>query len=72
MILLGLFTHFVLTELKPLDSDGISGVTVYEWIIYVWVFSLGCQEVKQVCDEISSKRDVIAVVINHSCNLIKL
>ena len=50
MILLGLLTHFVLTELKPLES---SGVTAYEVIIYVWVFSLVCQEIKQVCKKIA-------------------
>ena len=54
LLFLGLFTHFVLTELKPLNSDGLSGITVSEWIIYVWMFSLASQEIEQV-----SKQSVI-------------
>ena len=55
IILLLLFTHFVLTELKPLASDGMSVVSVYEWIIYIWVFSLVCQEIEQVCETLMTK-----------------
>ena len=49
IILLWLLTHFVLTELKPLASDGISGISVYEWTIYIWMFALVSQEIEQVC-----------------------
>ena len=49
MILLVLFTHFVLTELKPLDGNGVQEITPYEWLIYIWMLSFTVQEAKQVC-----------------------
>ncbi len=43
---LGLFTHFLLTELRPVETA--SEVTVYEWLVLCWVASMTLDEFKQV------------------------
>ena len=46
MIFLGLFTHFLLTELAPVDSA--SKVSIYEWLVLLWVVCITMEETKQV------------------------
>ena len=47
VVFLSIFSYFVLTELAPVSS--VSDVTVWEWVVYVWVASLVLQEFQQVC-----------------------
>lgn len=46
LVFLGLYTHFVLTKLAPVSS--ISEISVYEWLVHIWVISMLVDELVQV------------------------
>ena len=46
MVLLGIFTHFLLTDLEPVHHA--RQITVYEWLLMIWVFCISVEEFTQV------------------------
>ncbi|ELT91987.1 hypothetical protein CAPTEDRAFT_196769 [Capitella teleta] len=45
LVFLGIFTHFILSELRPVSK--FEDVTIYEWLVNVWAFCITTEEITQ-------------------------